>query len=92
MGITGGESHVGTGEAELRLGVIGVYVESRVSTREVATGDTGNPVFYAAGRRIAGEFRCAECGYGVVVRRVLPVCPMCRGHVWEEPTGSPFTH
>jgi rubrerythrin len=41
------------------------------------------PVFLAAGR-----FRCAECGYGVVVRTVLPQCPMCRGLLWEP--DSPF--
>jgi rubrerythrin len=32
----------------------------------------------------AGEFRCADCGYGVIVQRVLPPCPMCRGAVWER--------
>jgi rubrerythrin len=38
-----------------------------------------------AGRApVAGEFRCAECGYGVVVQRVLPQCPMCGGTAWES--------
>ena len=37
-----------------------------------------------------GEFRCAECGYGVAVRRLLPQCPMCRGLAWEDPATSPY--
>jgi hypothetical protein len=36
-----------------------------------------------AGADVSGEFRCADCGYGVVVHRVLPLCPMCGGTVWE---------
>jgi rubrerythrin len=39
--------------------------------------------FLAAGRNAEGEFRCAECGYGVIVRTVLPQCPMCRGLLWQ---------
>jgi hypothetical protein len=48
--------------------------------------------FAAAGSDAAGEFRCADCGYGVVVSTVLPACPMCRGTVWErrEPSASRF--
>lgn len=37
----------------------------------------------SAGAEISGEFRCAECGYGAVVQRVLPPCPMCGGTAWE---------
>jgi hypothetical protein len=37
----------------------------------------------SAGAEISGEFRCAHCGYGAVVQRVLPPCPMCSGTVWE---------
>lgn len=50
----------------------------------------GDPVFFSAGTDAAGEFHCAECGYGVTVRRILPQCPMCRGLEWEEPTTSPY--
>jgi rubrerythrin len=67
-----------------------VHVESGISTQVVATPGNGDPIFFAAGRKATGEFRCAECGYGAVVRTVLPVCPMCRGLSWEEPAGSPF--
>jgi hypothetical protein len=31
------------------------------------------------------EFYCAKCGYGVVVRREPPECPMCRARDWREP-------
>ena len=55
----------------------------------VAPGNVESAVL-AAGREVSGEFRCAECGYGAVVRSMLPACPMCRGLVWEEPGGSPF--
>jgi hypothetical protein len=31
-----------------------------------------------------GDYRCAECGYGVTVRRDLPRCPMCGMAAWVE--------
>lgn len=37
-----------------------------------------------AGTALTGEFRCADCGYGAVIQRVLPLCPMCGGVVWES--------
>jgi rubrerythrin len=40
--------------------------------------------FRAAGTLAAGEFRCADCGYGAIVHRELPPCPMCGGSVWER--------
>ena len=57
--------------------------------REVA--EEGIPVFVAAGTATDGEFYCAECGYGVAVRRELPRCPMCGGETWEPPGTSAFT-
>jgi lipopolysaccharide biosynthesis regulator YciM len=48
------------------------------------------PAFLAAGSRATGEYRCADCGYGVTVRVLLPVCPMCRGNSWEGSSTSPF--
>lgn len=30
------------------------------------------------------ELWCAGCGYGVVVRREPPACPMCRETSWSE--------
>jgi Zn finger protein HypA/HybF involved in hydrogenase expression len=36
-----------------------------------------------AGQAARGDFRCTDCGYGVTVRRALPVCPMCRGEDWD---------
>ena len=44
-----------------------------------------------AGTRAKGEFRCADCGYGVVTWRVLPVCPMCHGTSWEPVPWRPFS-
>ncbi len=44
-----------------------------------------------AGEAAVGEFRCAECGYGVIVQRELPACPMCGGTVWEQSPWSPLT-
>jgi hypothetical protein len=46
--------------------------------------------FLVAGAAVKGEFHCAECGYGVTIVRVLPVCPMCRGTSWEQSEWSPF--
>jgi hypothetical protein len=54
-------------------------------------GSAGDHVdFLVAGIRVAGAFRCSECSYGVTVRGVLPVCPMCAGAVWEPTAWSPF--
>jgi hypothetical protein len=39
--------------------------------------------FAVTGTKVSGEFRCSDCGYGAVVQRVLPPCPMCGGTVWE---------
>jgi len=47
--------------------------------------------FFATGDAAAGEFHCGECGYGVIVSRELPRCPMCSGTTWEQSAWSPFT-
>jgi hypothetical protein len=49
-------------------------------------------VVLMAGTRTRGEFRCSECGYGVMVYRELPRCPMCFGDAWTETGWSPFAH
>jgi len=50
---------------------------------ELMLDDTGFVDFAVTGTKISGEFRCSDCGYGAVVQRVLPPCPMCGGTVWE---------
>ena len=47
--------------------------------------------FWAAGEAATGEYRCAECSYGVSVHQVLPVCPMCSGSSWERVGASPVS-
>jgi rubrerythrin len=64
---------------------------SRSSAATAVVPGNAESVGFAAGREVSGEFRCAECGYGVIVRSMLPACPMCRGLVWEEAAGSPFS-
>ena len=49
-----------------------------------SVGDSGFDDFAVPGADVPGEFRCADCGYGAVVRRALPQCPMCGGTVWES--------
>jgi len=39
--------------------------------------------FFVTGMPAAGEYHCAECGYGVTVHATLPQCPMCSGTTWE---------
>ena len=46
--------------------------------------------FRHTGEQAKGEFRCAECGYGIAVVKTLPLCPMCGAQAWEESTWSPF--
>jgi rubrerythrin len=67
-----------------------VQIESRRARAAAPAVPNGDPVFFAAGSAARGEYRCAECGYGIAVRAVLPECPMCRGIEWEEPTTSPY--
>jgi hypothetical protein len=54
--------------------------------------DGDEVLFSAAGDHVKGEFRCAECGYGITVCRELPTCPMCTCEVWEAVSWHPFTH
>lgn len=48
------------------------------------------PILLDAGRPATGEYTCAGCGYGVSVRSMLPVCPMCRGLTWEPTASSQY--
>jgi hypothetical protein len=43
---------------------------------------------FAVGAAARGEFQCADCGYGVVVHRALPACPMCQGGDWRPWSGG----
>jgi len=54
------------------------------------TGD-GFVEFLASGDRATGEYHCSECGYGVTIFAVLPLCPMCGGAAWEQSSWSPFS-
>ena len=81
MGISVLKSHAGYGRGREWGVEFSMQMESRRSE---------GPAVLGAGRRAEGEFRCAECGYGVIVRKELPQCPMCRGLLWEVPTDSPF--
>jgi hypothetical protein len=36
--------------------------------------------------------RCANCGYGAVVRSLPDACPMCRSSSWEPDVWRPFGH
>ena len=47
--------------------------------------------FVRSGVGVKGEFRCSECGYGVVVSRSLPPCPMCGEDVWEPVAWRPVS-
>ena len=46
--------------------------------------DAGFVDLAVAGTDAAGEFGCADCGYGAVVHHALPPCPMCGSTVWES--------
>lgn len=48
--------------------------------------------FWPAGETVKGEFHCADCGYGVMIVRALPACPMCGCSSWERTDWSPLTH
>jgi rubrerythrin len=46
--------------------------------------------FWSSGASAKGEFHCSDCGYGVIVAKELPQCPMCGSETWEEAAWSPF--
>jgi hypothetical protein len=52
--------------------------------------DDGYLEFWGSGANAKGEFHCSDCGYGVIVAKELPICPMCGGHSWEHSAWSPF--
>lgn len=65
---------------------VGVEVDVSARTAKAPApsfDDQGFTEFAVAGTRVSGEFRCSDCGYGAVVQRALPLCPMCGGTVWE---------
>ncbi len=37
------------------------------------------------------EYRCAACGYGIVIYGRPPGCPMCREARWEHVDWRPFS-
>jgi len=47
--------------------------------------------FFATGIKVAGQYRCAECGYGITIHAELPVCPMCSGRSWEATPWTPLS-
>jgi hypothetical protein len=53
--------------------------------------DSGFAEFSVTGTAVSGEFRCSDCGYGAVVRRALPPCPMCGSTVWESRLRASWT-
>lgn len=57
---------------------------------EIVPADEGFVRFRSAGESADGEFHCSECGYGIIVQRALPVCPMCAGNSWEQDERRPF--
>jgi rubrerythrin len=75
-------------EDEEAVEQVGVEFEvSAAAARPVVDApldDSGFADFAVAGTEFAGEYRCADCGYGAVVQHVIPHCPMCGGTVWER--------
>jgi rubrerythrin len=63
---------------------LGEQVERPVRVAPALPDDVGLPAVAVAGTVIAGEFRCVECGYGAIIQRKLPRCPMCGGTIWES--------
>jgi rubrerythrin len=64
---------------------VGAHVEdSGDASAALAFNEPAFVDLAVAGTKVSGEFRCADCGYGAVVQRALPQCPMCGGTVWES--------
>ena len=63
-----------------------------VERAEPHDGRGESSTFHASGAQMAGEFRCSNCGYGIVARGVLPTSPMCQDAAWERSPRRPLTH
>jgi rubrerythrin len=62
-----------------------------IEERSRGESDEDYVPFRETGANAKGSFRCADCGYGVVVTGTLPPCPMCGcAAVWEDAPWSPF--
>jgi lipopolysaccharide biosynthesis regulator YciM len=59
--------------------------------RSATEADTRASAIVEAGARGAGDYRCLDCGYGIVTFGLVPTCPMCHGAHWESARWSPFT-
>jgi hypothetical protein len=52
----------------------------------------GGMVMAGRGRKgKRAEYRCAGCGYGIIVYGQPPSCPMCREPRWEHVEWRPFS-
>jgi rubrerythrin len=76
--------HVGVHVGESVAASVQPPVEPTEDEHAVPLDDPGFVDFAVAGSELAGEFRCADCGYGAVIHRTLPICPMCGSTVWEK--------
>jgi rubredoxin len=65
-------------------------VEQAGAAVEPRVGEDGYAELVHSGSVAVGEFRCSECGYGAIVHRELPPCPMCGGTSWEQVPWSPI--
>jgi hypothetical protein len=75
---------------ELREGDPELVALVRAQRRDSQSREASSP----AGRGRKGkraEYRCAGCGYGIVVYGQPPRCPMCREPRWEHVESRPFS-
>jgi hypothetical protein len=66
--------------------VKGVHVVDEAHGKAESGGDYVQ--FFDAGTLANGDFKCADCDYGVAVQVALPRCPMCGGDTWERAVRS----
>jgi rubrerythrin len=63
-----------------------------VPTAPSAAGEDNQAALLRTVRRVRatlGDYRCAECGYVVTVRRELDWCPMCGAAAWTRSGDAP---
>jgi hypothetical protein len=69
-------------------------VELRESDPKLAAlvPEAGDSEVAASGKGKRAEYRCATCGYGIVVYGRPPECPMCSEGRWEHVEWRPSSH
>jgi hypothetical protein len=74
-----------------RSDAVAVPLTSELAAAEVPGLEGGMVAAGQGGKSKPAEYRCATCGYGIIVYGQPPTCPMCRESSWRHAEGRHFS-